>query len=230
MRVVGYTRVSTEEQGRSGLGLAAQRTAIEQECGRRGWELLTVEQDVASGRSRRRRPGLARAVAICRAGEAGAVVCAKLDRLARSVVDFAQLVEESKRQGWHVVVLDPAIDLTTPNGRLVAGMLAQVAQWEREIIGQRIAEALEAKRAEGWEHPNPSIPSAVREHVCDLHLRGMSQRAIAERLNGEGVPAVGGRWHRETVRRVLARAALTPEAGGVARGPGEASAPLDAPA
>lgn len=204
MRVVGYARVSTEEQGRSGLGLAAQRSTIEAECGRRGWELARIEEDVASGRSRRRRPGLARAVASCRAGEAAAVVCAKLDRLARSVVDFAQLVEESKRQGWHVVVLDPAIDLTTPNGRLVAGMLAQVAQWEREIIGQRIVEALGAKRASGLRHPNPAVSDGARRRIAELRGCGLSQRAIAERLNEEGVQAVGGRWHRETVRRVLA--------------------------
>lgn len=206
MNAVGYVRVSTEEQGRSGLGLKAQRAAIGDECERRSWTLLAIEEDVASGRSRKRRPGLERAVAACRAGEAKAVVCAKLDRLARSV-DFAQLVDESKQQGWHVVVLDPAIDLTTPNGRLVAGVLAQVAQWEREIIGQRIAEALDAKRAEGWEHPNPRVPDEVRAHVLDLHRQGMSGRAITERLNAEGVPSIGERWHLRTVQRLLKRAA-----------------------
>jgi DNA invertase Pin-like site-specific DNA recombinase len=79
-----------------------------------------------------------------------------------------------------------------------------VAQWEREIIGQRIAEALEAKRAGGWRHPNPRVPEEARRTIAELHQRGLSQRAVAERLNAEGVPAVGGRWHRETIRRVLA--------------------------
>ncbi len=204
MKVVGYTRVSTEEQGRSGLGLAAQRSAIEAECERRGWQLVGIEEDIASGRSRKRRPGLARAVETCRRGDAAGVVAAKLDRLARSVVDFAQLVEESRRAGWSVVVLEPAIDLTTANGRLVAGMLAQVAQWEREIIGQRIAEALDAKRATGWRHPNPGVSPHARQRIAELHRMGLSQRAIATRLNEDGVPALGRRWHRETVRRALA--------------------------
>lgn len=203
MNVVGYVRVSTEEQGRSGLGLEAQRAAIESECERRGWTLVRIEQDVASGRSRKRRPGLERAVHACRRHEAAGVVAAKLDRLSRSLLDFAALLDEARRGGWTVVALDQGFDLATPNGRAMAGMLAVFAQWERELIGERTSAALAAKRAQGWQHPNPRVPGDVRERVLVLHRQGLSGRAIADRLNAEGVPALGQRWHLRTVQRVL---------------------------
>jgi DNA invertase Pin-like site-specific DNA recombinase len=203
VKVVGYVRVSTDEQGRSGLGLKAQRAAIDAECERRGWELLGIEQDVASGRSRKRRPGLERAVAACRRGDAQAIVAAKLDRLSRSVVDAGQLLDAAQRGGWNVVALDFGLDLSTPQGRLVANVLASVGQWEREAIGERTRAALAAKRAEGWRHPNPRVPDDVRARVAELHRRGLSGRAIADRLNADRVPALGSRWHLRTIQRLL---------------------------
>jgi DNA invertase Pin-like site-specific DNA recombinase len=127
---VGYLRVSTDEQAASVRGLEAQRAAILAVGEQRGWTLLRFERDAASGCSRHKRPGLDAALASCRSDDADGIVAAKLDRLSRSMIDFAQLVEESQRRGYTVVMLDPAIDLTTPNGHLVAGVLAQVAQWE----------------------------------------------------------------------------------------------------
>jgi len=77
-RVVGYIRVSTEEQGGSGAGLEAQRDAIRGECERRGWALLRIDEDVLSGRTMRR-PGLQVALESCRAGDVSGLVVAKLD-------------------------------------------------------------------------------------------------------------------------------------------------------
>jgi DNA invertase Pin-like site-specific DNA recombinase len=200
MELIGYVRVSTGEQASSGLGLKAQRAAIAAEVEQRGWTLLRVEEDVASGRTRRKRPGLERALASWRNHEADAIVAAKLDRLSRSVIDFAQLVDESQRRGYALVVLDPAIDLTTPNGRLVAGVLAQVAQWEREMIASRIRAAFEVKRLGGDER---QVSVAARQRIVELRQSGLSERGIASALDDEGVPALGQRWHRSTVARVL---------------------------
>jgi DNA invertase Pin-like site-specific DNA recombinase len=200
VNVVGYLRVSTDEQAASGLGLEAQRAAILAACEQRGWTLLRFEQDAASGRSRRKRPGLEAAIAACRSREADGLVAAKLDRLSRSVIDFAQLVEDSQRRGYSVVVLDPNIDLTTPNGRLVVGVLAHVAQWEREIIAARIRAAFEVKRLQGDER---QVPVTARQRIVQLHHSGLSERGIAAALNAEGIPALGQRWHRSTVARVL---------------------------
>lgn len=203
MIAVGYTRVSTEEQGRSGLGLAAQREAVERECGRRGWELAALHSEVASGGRADNRPVLAGALASLRRGDA--LVVSRLDRLTRSLPDFADLLRTAERRGWNLVALDMGLDLSTPTGRAMAGMAAVFAQWEREMIGLRIAEALAAKRASGWVPPRAphQTPEADEARVLDLHRRGMSQRAIAARLTEED----GRTWHRETVARVLRRSA-----------------------
>src|SRR5262245_24400317 len=146
--VVGYLRVSTEEQGSAGAGLEAQRQAVEAECARRGWVLVRVEEDVLSGKSMRR-PGLQAALDLCRSGEVSGIVVAKLDRLSRSIVDFGHLLEEARRKSFNVVALDLGLDLSTPQGELVANVIASVAQWERRIIGQRTKEALAVKKAQG---------------------------------------------------------------------------------
>src|SRR4051812_33313444 len=111
-RIIGYIRVSTDEQGASGAGLEAQRSAILAECERRGWQLVRVEEEVLSAKTLRR-PGLQRALDACRSGEAAGIVVAKLDRLSRSLIDFAGLLTEAQRGGWNVVALDLGVDLST---------------------------------------------------------------------------------------------------------------------
>ncbi|MGA2932232.1 MAG: recombinase family protein, partial [Acidimicrobiales bacterium] len=92
--VVGYVRVSTDEQATSGLGLDAQRAAIDDECSRRGWELVEVYEDAgASGKTIVGRPALQEALEAVRSHRAGALVVAKLDRLSRSLLDVAALME-----------------------------------------------------------------------------------------------------------------------------------------
>jgi DNA invertase Pin-like site-specific DNA recombinase len=113
-RVIGYVRVSTAEQGTNGAGLDAQRAAIEAECDRRTWQLIRIEEDVLSGRTLRR-PGLQRGLEACRSAEADGVVVAKLDRLSRSLVDFAGLLGEAQAGGWNLVALDLGVDLSTPS-------------------------------------------------------------------------------------------------------------------
>src|SRR4051794_12815141 len=102
--VVGYIRVSTDEQAESGAGLAAQRTAIEAECARRGWTLVETFEDAgASGKSLDGRPQLAAALNAVETGQAATLVVAKLDRLSRSVHDAAGLLDRAQRAGWSLV-------------------------------------------------------------------------------------------------------------------------------
>ena len=107
------------------------------------------------------------------------------------------------------VALDLGLDLSTPTGELVANVLAAVAQWERRMIGVRTSEALQVKIQGGWKSPpwEERVPAAVWRRIVAMAKKGKSQRGIANRLNAEGVPAVGGSWHRGTVIRVLRQAA-----------------------
>jgi DNA invertase Pin-like site-specific DNA recombinase len=203
--VIGYARVSTEDQGVRGIGLSAQKAAIRAECDRRGWTLLRVEEDTESGKTMKR-PGLQAALASCRSGDASGIVAAKLDRLSRSVIDFARLLEEARKRHFNVVALDLGLDLSTPQGELVANILASTAQWERRIIGQRTKEALAVKKAQGVRLGRPrTLPSSVVGRIRRERTSGRSFAAIAAGLNRDEVPtAQGGReWYPATVRYVL---------------------------
>jgi DNA invertase Pin-like site-specific DNA recombinase len=203
--VVGYVRVSTDEQGSNGAGLEAQRAAIEAECARRGWTLVRIEEDVLSARTMKR-PGLQAAVSACRSREVGGIVVAKLDRLSRSVVQFGHLLEEATKKGFNVVALDLGLDLSTPQGELVANVIASVAQWERKIIGQRTKEALAVKKAQGVRLGRPpTLPAKVVARIQRQRAAGKTLAAIADGLNTAGVPtAQGGRcWYPATVRYTL---------------------------
>jgi DNA invertase Pin-like site-specific DNA recombinase len=155
------------------------------------------------------RPVLRDVLDVLRRHEADAVVVAKLDRLSRSVVGAGRLLEEARKGGFNIVALDLGLDLSTPTGELVANVLAAVAQWERRMIGQRTSEALQVKIEGGWASPawELKVPRPVRRRIVKMAAAGISQRAIANKLNAEGVPAVGESWHRGTVIRVLRQAA-----------------------
>jgi DNA invertase Pin-like site-specific DNA recombinase len=206
MQVIGYVRVSTEEQSNSGAGLAAQRAAIEAECVHRGWHLVEVIEDAGYSAKDMKRPGVQIALETLRSGEASALVVAKLDRLSRSMLDFTAVMATASKQGWALVALDCAVDTTTPAGEAMANVLATFAQFERRLIGQRTREALAAKRASGVRLGRPvSLPSAVSKRIASERKAGRSLAAIADMLNEEQIPtAQGGRqWWPSTVRAVL---------------------------
>jgi DNA invertase Pin-like site-specific DNA recombinase len=115
-RVIAYVRVSTEEQGLSGAGLAAQRAAVEAACAQRGWQLVELVEEVQSAKGLQRRPKLHAALQRLRAGEADALVVAKLDRLSRSVHDLSGLLLRAQQERWALVAFDTAVD-EYPNGR-----------------------------------------------------------------------------------------------------------------
>jgi len=216
LAVVGYVRVSTEDQADSGAGLAAQKSAIALEADRRGWRLLAIHEDAGiSGKAMANRPALAAALAAVEAGEADALVVAKLDRLSRSMLDAATLLERAGREGWALVVLDLGIDLTTPAGEAMAGMAAVFSQFERKLIAQRTKAAMAAKRAAGARFGRPrQLPVAVVERIVSDRAAGSTLQAIADALEAEDVATAqgGARWYPATVAAVLRSGALDVDA------------------
>ena len=206
LRVCGYARVSTQEQSVSGLGLEAQRAAITAEAMHRGWQLVTIHEDAGLSGKSLNRPGLADALAMVECDAASAIIVAKLDRLSRSLVDFAGLMQRAQRRGWQLVALDVNIDTTTAAGALVANVMASVAEWERRTIGERTAAALAAKRAQGVTLGRPrEISDGVIDRIRELDQAGHSFAGIARQLNDEGIETPrGGSWFPSGIRRVLA--------------------------
>ena len=116
------------------------------------------------------------------------------------------LLTTAAREGWGVIMLDLGVDTTTPAGKLVANVVAAVAEWERDMIALRTREGLAAARAKGVRLGRPSAqdPAVVRR-IRDMRDRGLTYRAIATRLNDEDVPLPGGglRWHPGSVRALV---------------------------
>ncbi|PWE30002.1 resolvase [Maritimibacter sp. 55A14] len=221
LRLVAYERVSTARQGRSGLGLDAQRKAIDAFAASRGADVLARFTEVESGR-KSDRPELVRALDLARLTGATLVI-AKLDRLSRNAAFLLTLRESGVR--FLAVDMPEANDLTV-------GIMALVAQQEREAISRRTKEALAAAKARGVKLGNPNGAAALRRagkggaplraavaRNADRHARDLADvvaeitsaghttlRAIAAELNARGMRTRrGGRWHVSTVRNLLAR-------------------------
>lgn len=205
LRVLGYVRVSTTEQAESGLGLASQESAIRAHCARQGWDLLDVIHDDGASAKDLDRTGLRSALDRIAGGEASGLVAAKLDRLSRSVVDFANLMGWCDSAGCALVALDMGIDTSSPSGRLVANVMAAVAEWERDTIGQRTRDAATVRRARGEQMGRPGVRDsrpALAARIAAERSSGLTWQAIADGLNIEGVPTVrgGSEWRVSSVQ------------------------------
>lgn len=222
MKAVAYYRVSTAAQGRSGLGLDAQREAVESLCASRGWEIIAPPfTEIESGK-RADRPELIKA--LHRAKVTGAtLVVAKLDRLSRNVAFLAALQDSGAKF--------IAADMPEAN-ELTVHIMAAVAQAERKAISRRTTEALQAAKARGQRLGNPNGAAALRRAgrgnaasldaiksaassradqmrpvIEDMRAQGItSLGALAKALNDGGfVTPRGGQWHASSVRNLLAR-------------------------
>ena len=218
--VIGLARVSTDEQGESGAGLDAQEAAIRAYCEAKGFPLVELVRESASGKTLAKRPELRRVLEMLedRSQPNGprALVVAKLDRLARSMLDYEVMVDRAQRNGWSLIVLDPAIDFSTPEGQAMGQMLMIFAKFEREMISRRTKAGLAAKRRQGVrlgrppaldQSKRPEEAARMRtalDRLRSLRSHGLSYEAIADAMNGDNIPgAQGGRWHKASVRRAL---------------------------
>lgn len=228
-RLIGYVRVSTEDQASNGVSLDAQRAKLEAYVGLYGGELVEVIVDDGASAKTLRRPGLQRALAMLDQGAADGLLVAKLDRLTRSVRDLGELLDSHFGEGGHALLsVADQIDTRTAGGRLVLNVLTSVAQWEREAIAERTSAALEHIRdnegvqlgaaALGWARADRKDAKGRRvvvrvrgeartvARIAELHGDGDTLRDIAAKLTAEGhATKRGGRWQAETVRKVVRR-------------------------
>jgi DNA invertase Pin-like site-specific DNA recombinase len=174
--IVGYCRVSSEAQGEDGYGLDAQADAILRACQGRDWQPRLMREVASAGKASR--PVLEQAVqAVEEAG--GTLMVARLDRLSRSVGHFAGLLDRAQAKGWTIICLDPAVDMSTPYGRAMAGMASVFAQLERELISQRTKEGLRAAKKRGGGHPPGKVTPELLALAESLVASGMSRRGAA---------------------------------------------------
>src|SRR4051794_3223417 len=206
-RFIAYYRVSTDKQGRSGLGLEAQREAVQSYLNGGSWTLADAVTEVESGR-RTDRPELDRALGLCRLYGATLIV-AKLDRLARNVAFISKLMES----GVDFV----AVDLPQAT-RFTIHILATVAEHEATMISQRTKTALAAAKVRGVKLGNPAnlrnqLAGSAKGNaakvaradkraadllplILPMRAGGASLRQIADGLNRRGVPTPrGGEWN-----------------------------------
>lgn len=183
-----YARVSTQEQKTLPLQLRALRTYVRQ----RGWTLGLQIKDVGSGASDR--PQREQLMQAARRRELDAILVWRLDRWGRSLVDLVLTLKELSELGVGFVSVTEALDLTTPTGRALAGVLAVFAEFEREILREWVKAGIAHARKEGRPHGRPPTARRQASRVKRLYARGMSKAAIARRLQ------IG----RTSVRRILA--------------------------
>ena len=183
-----YARVSTQDQ----QTIPMQTRALREYATRRGWTIALQVKEIGSGASpRERREQLLEAA---RRREIDVVLVWRLDRWGRSVTDLLATLQELEHLGVGFVSLTEALDLTTPAGRAMAGLLAVFAEFEREILRERVRAGLAHARQNGQRLGRPLTAALHAAQVRKLHRAGTSKAAIARRLN------IG----RTSVRRILA--------------------------
>lgn len=225
MEAIGYLRVSTREQGDSGLGIEAQRARVAQAAAARGAELVGEYVEIESGR-KADRPQLAAAMAEARRRKALLVV-GKVDRLGRDAEMVLRLDRETRANGMAGILFAdlPEADTSTANGRMVLGLMASIAEWEAGRISERTREALAAAKARGVQlgglrantrarndearQRAQSGAERLRPLLTALQAQGASLRQMAEALAAAGTTTRNGKpLSPSTVRLQLERLGL----------------------
>jgi len=221
MKAVGYIRVSTEQQADSGLGLEVQEAKVRAMAEVQSAELVELIVDAGESAKSLRRPGMERLLTMIDQRKVDSVIVYKLDRLTRSVQDLGALLDRFDRKGVSLVSVSESLDTATAAGRLVLNVMGSVAQWEREVIGERTKEAMHAKRAKG-ERISGELPFGYKLAEDGIHLephteeqktlellqrlrsKGLSLRATAEQLNRKGhTTRAGSLWRHQYVANIV---------------------------
>jgi len=219
VKAVGYVRVSTDEQAKEGISLAAQSESIKSFCRAKDWDLMEIIRDEGLTAKDLRRAGIRKLIAMIKARTFDVVVIYRLDRLTRNIRDLGYLVQDVfERFGVDFSSIKDSFDTSTASGKLVLNVLGSIAQWEREMIAERTRDGLRYKKARlecygpipyGFVlkgnklTPEPEEMATV-DWIRDLRGRyEYSYRLIADILNANGNRArSGGDWHPSSIRNI----------------------------
>ncbi|CCE76127.1 recombinase family protein [Clavibacter nebraskensis] len=207
--MIGYLRVSTEEQAQSGLGLDAQRDTMQRYADAHSLDLIWYVDEGLSAKSLNRpqlQAALTRLHRLPKRRDVDGLVVAKLDRLSRSVHDFSGLLKLAAARRWSVVAIDLGVDTSTPTGKLVANVMMSVAEWEREVIGERTSAAMQAAKRQGRHMGRVStLDSNTRDRLLVLRAEH-TLAGTAVLLNDEGfTTATGAVWSANSVAKAHKR-------------------------
>lgn len=187
MRVGLYARVSTDEQHT----LPMQLEALNHYVQHRGWSIKFTVEDIGSGASDR--PQREQLLKAARKREIDAILVWRLDRWGRSLADLVTSLKELQDLQVGFVSLMEALDLTTATGRAMAGLLAVFAEFERDLLRERVKAGIAHARKAGKPHGRPQTAFSQAEQVKQLFSQGLSKSAIARKLD----------LSRTSVRRIL---------------------------
>ena len=222
-QAIGYIRVSTEKQANEGVSLEAQEAKIVTWCKANGYELVKVYVDAGiSGKRMDTRKELLAALASLKKGMA--LVSYSLSRLARSTKHLIEISELVSKKKGDLVSLTEKIDTTTPMGEMMFTLMAGMAQLERRMISDRTSTALQHKKRSGQKYTNqtPYGFEAIEGRLVEVKQEaevvaeiqaarssGSTLQAIANNLNGRGIPTKTGKtWAPATIHLLLKRSSL----------------------
>jgi site-specific DNA recombinase len=231
-RVLGYVRVSTEEQGREGVSLPMQEDKIREYCRLYELDLVRIESDPGVSAKTLDRPGLRSALDDLRRGKsrrkAGGhiegLVIYKLDRLTRSIGGWDKLIQElfNEKTGIKLFSVQDQIDTRTATGKMILNIIMTIAQWEREVIAERTGDALQGKIRRGERCgrlrfgydlgvdgkmlvPNGPEQEAIGR-MKEWRAQGKTYRDLVALLQEYGIDTKdGGIWRPATIRQILIR-------------------------
>ena len=176
MRVAIYSRVSTHEQTTAG-----QLDELRSYCARRNWEIISEYTDEGVSGSKESRPGLNLLLADAKRRQFDVVLVYRYDRFARSLRQLVNALSEFDALGIHFVSLHEGVDTSTPNGRLVFGIFASIAEFERELIRSRVRSGIAAARGRGKRIGRPRV-SVMDSQIRLLLSQGHSMAAVGNKL------------------------------------------------
>ena len=231
-RMIGYVRVSTDEQSERGVSLAAQRRKIRAQCEAQGYELVEIiaDEGVSGTVAPSARAGLGRALSTIRNGDADGLCCIKLDRLSRRTRDILELADDADREGWRLDVIQERLDTGSPNGRFALTILAALAELERDQIAARTQDAVDHVAKEGrarsrytpYGYRNadggfqtifgdkrpivmePEEQKAMKK-LSRLRDQGVSVRAAVHKMKRTPNPRTGKPWTASSIQSIFKR-------------------------